>query len=507
MNSQTDSLRSSSHGVRVFSLAKDSLLYGASSAVNRLLGLFIMPVLTRIFSEAEYGAMDALLVVTSSLVLFATMGQDSAVARYFYEVESPDERKKVISEAFLIEIFFCAVVTIPGLIFAYSLAEQIMSVPGYSQHLILCMICVPLTLIVNFTQNLFKWSFARKQFIFMSLGWSIFFVIITLLLVVVFQGGVLAVFYSHVITNLCFMVIGLILCRRHLTWVFPLSYIRPLLRFGFPYMIIALATAFVPVFDRLAISHFLGLDLLGTYAVGSKIALLIMLPVMAFQTAWGPFSFAIYKESNAEETYNHVLRYYTIFICASALALVIVAKPVTILLASAKYASGSVVVLPLVLTVVVESAAWIAGLGIDLSKKTYLSATSYFTGLITTGIALLLLTKPFGLLGVAVAVLVGRIVQAGSYMAFGRYSYHFHFMLRMPLTIIVLTGLLGIIIEAAPFSTLGYHIAFRTLIFVLFCYVVWQTALLPKEKQLILTNVTFRSRGSLVGDLIRKYGL
>jgi O-antigen/teichoic acid export membrane protein len=201
----------------------------------------------------------------------------------------------------------------------------------------------------------------------------------------------------------------------------------PMLSFGWPYMLVAVLMMIVPTIDRYFIINFLSLELMGVYAIGYKLVSLIQLVISGFQTAWGPFSFSIYKEKNACETYNSVLLYFVIVISIMAYLLVALARPLIYVFASAKYLDSAIVLLPLVFSKLVDSVSWITGVGISLSKRTSVNVLCYFIGTATAAILIWALVKPFGIVGVAYGVLGGQVVLTVSRTWFANRLYHLRF--------------------------------------------------------------------------------
>jgi len=72
-------------GQRFKFLTRDLALYGGAAAISKGFALITFPLLARHFSVAEYGVLDYFLVLAGFLATMAIFGQDSAVARFFYE--------------------------------------------------------------------------------------------------------------------------------------------------------------------------------------------------------------------------------------------------------------------------------------------------------------------------------------------------------------------------------------------------------------------------------------
>ena len=99
-------------------LFKDTLLYGVLSAASRIFTIFTVPLITRIFSKAEFGSIDGFNVLSQLFIAIIIMGMDSAVARFFFEYEEEVEKKSVVTKALIFVILLGISITI--LLFIFS---------------------------------------------------------------------------------------------------------------------------------------------------------------------------------------------------------------------------------------------------------------------------------------------------------------------------------------------------------------------------------------------------
>jgi O-antigen/teichoic acid export membrane protein len=393
-------------------LARDSALYGGAAAVRKAFALITFPLLARHFSVADYGTIDYFSVVGALLAVLFIFGQDSSVARFFYEYSGERERRQLISQSLVLQLAGLLAM-LPVLWMAADQLADWMSASADAERLLkLVLLQVPFLLLINFSQNLLKWTFARTQFLLLSLGSTAANLVLLLFGVLVLRIGVAGVFVVYLVVQAAFGLLGLIMIRRWLVVPSSLTYLRQLVPYAVPFGIIGCIAALVPAIERGVVSELLGAHDLGLYAAGTKVALLMTMLVTAFQTAWGPFSLAIYKEADAGETYNWVVRVFVLGICAAVLSLSAVAQPMIHLLASDRYAGAAVVVFPLAMGLAIQATSWITELGITLSKKSYLGLYSYVVFLMGTFIAIHLLVSTFALAGVALGVLVGHVLKA-----------------------------------------------------------------------------------------------
>lgn len=484
--SEIEKLKSASSSGRLKFIAKDTVVYGGAVAVSRMLYVFIIPLLARVLTKDEYGVVDGLTVLSLVFGLIIIFGQDSAVARFFYEADDEETKRNVVTNAFFIQLFFSVFITAGLFFYAEEISTQYLGRPGYSEIFKVMALTVPFASAVQFFQNLLKWVFLRKQFIMMAIGFTISFLLLTLLFVLHYDYGIEGVFYAKFISSVAFSLLGFWYCRKYFTVPKKFKYSTQLMSYGWPFMLIGVFGALVPSVDRYFITDQLGLEVMAVYAIGFRVSSLLKLPVAGFQMAWGPFAFAIYKEDNADETYNNVLRYYTILLVLLGLATCLLAEPIILIFASAKYAESSIVIVPLIFSVIVDSLSWITSIGIGISKKTYHSASGYFIGLLATVGGILLLIEPYGIVGVAFAVLIGRTVLTITLTLLSHKVYPIKFDLVVP-TLIVSLGF-GLSILSQEFTHLGLmeQVSIRFGLFVVFCTIIWFKLMSAGAKKRIL---------------------
>ena len=424
-------------------VVRDSALYGGAAALNKVFTLITFPLLARYFSVADYGIIDFFSVLATMLATFFIFGQDSAVARFFYEYKDEHSRRQLISQSFFLQVIFILAVLPLLWINAENLAGYISSEPVAVKLVKLIVLQVPFILFINFSQNLLKWTFSRVRFLFMSIGSVILNVSLLLVAVSVVGIGIQGVFQVYLAVNACFGVLGVFFVRHWLGIPRNLRFQREMLPFAVPYGIICCIGAFVPAMERSLVNGLVGTQELGIYAAGAKVAMLLMLFIQAFQTAWGPFSLAIYKEADAGHTYSLVLRVSTIGLCVAVLGLSAAAYPVIVLLASSRYAGAAAIVFPLAMGLAIQGTGWITEIGIGLSKKSYLSIYSYAVFLLATGASIYVMAQLFGLPGVAFGVMFGQLAKACVAAWLAQRVYPLPWPFASALTLVCSTLLIG----------------------------------------------------------------
>jgi O-antigen/teichoic acid export membrane protein len=444
MSSSCSIKMSQSISTRIKFLAKDSLLYGGAAAISKALSLITFPLLARYFTVSEFGLIDVFFISITFLSLLFIFGQDSAVARFFYEYTNEADRKNLISQSLIFQLS-SLFLFLPVLWFFAEKAGNLLSKDPVSGTLFkICILQIPFSLVINFSQNLLKWTFSRSRFLIISLGSVIVNVIFILAGILYFKIGVEGVFVASLFSRIIFAMIGLCYVRNWLIIPLNFRFLPELLKYAVPFGIICVAGAFVPVMERSFIDRLLGSQDLGLYAAGSRIVMLLTLFIQAFQTAWGPFSLSIHKEEDACKTYNIVLKIFVVLICSICFFLSGTGEYLILLLASSKYSGASVIVFPLTLGLAVQATGWITEIGISISKKSYLTIYSYIVFVIITFLSLYFLIPIFNLLGVALGSMCGYFAKTICATCLAQRAYRQDWEFRNVSLIIVCAMFLGL---------------------------------------------------------------
>lgn len=470
---------------RIKFLFKDFSIYGVSLLISNILLLITIPILTRIFSKSEFGVIDGITVLKNFIFLFIIMGQDSAIPRFFYETDNENERRQIVSQSLFFVIGLSLFISFFLYINAESIVYWFLKAPEYEKAFKIIVCAMPCIILVRFCQNLLKWTFSRQKYIILSVGSTFLVVSLTFFLVVLIKKDVILVFYAELIGMLLFSIIGFYFCKPFLERPKNIRYLFPLLKFGLPYMCVYMISAIMLSVDRYFISNLITLEALAIYAVGYKIATFLNPPISSFQTAWGPFSYSIYKEDNSSETYNKVFTYYTIFLIFLVLLIIFLGRPLIILFASEKYIDSIIVIVPLVFAVAIESISYFTGLGISLSKKTHYSAIAYMISLITSIAAIKLMIVPFGIIGVAYSILLGKIALTISVTIFAQKNYHLRFDIFKPCCYIALGFFMAIMFQSIMFLTWYYEIGLFFSFMIILIVIVWNKMIPLEDKKLL----------------------
>ena len=387
-------------------LGKDSLIYGVGGILGKGIGLFLLPIYTRIFNPAEYGILELLVVIGSFVGSIVVMGMDAAQSFYFFEQkENGQEAQANVVTAILqwrisygMGILIIAILISPVLnryFFNGQLSWQYFAV-GFTG--IFCF------QIMNQSAEIFRLLYRPVGYIAISLGQTIVSAAVGLLLILGFGYGILGFLWGSLIGALLLAVLGWYRLRVYLQWSkWHLDWWPRLVKFGAPLVPAAVAMYVLNVSDRWFISYFSGAEALGIFAVGAKFAMLIIMAVTVFRQAWWPVAMEVMHRDEGPALYRTMGRLY--LGCGSAAIVLITALSPTLVawFAAPAYASAYPIVGVLAWHSIFYGFYLIGNAGIWKAEKTAWSPLIMgFAALLNIGLNYCLVPR-YGGLGAAIA--------------------------------------------------------------------------------------------------------
>lgn len=322
----------------VRTLAKQTLIYGFGTIVPRFLNYGILAIFyTRFFNKAEYGVVTELYAWMVLLLIILTYGMETGFFRF---AQKQEDYEKVYSTSlislFITSLLFLALVNI--------FIKPVSSALNYSGHHDYIRIFAAIVAIDAFSAIPFARLRKENRPIIFSIIkiMNVIITIIAVLFLLIIAPGLYEkshgwfrtvynpdyrvgyVFVANLIGSgaTLLMLIPFIIKIRpvfdRLIWLRMLSY-------SFPLMIAGLAGSINDTLDKVIMRRVVGedngLEMVGEYGAGYKIAVLMALFIQMFRFAAEPFFFERAKHSNAKEVYAFVMKYFVIIMLIVYLAI------------------------------------------------------------------------------------------------------------------------------------------------------------------------------------------
>ena len=384
---------------------KDSLLYTFANLFTRGIGFILLPIYTRIISKQEYGLFDYLTTVGLLLGVVVTLEITQAIYRFIPEYkEEPLKQIKLASTGFWFSIGMYSLLCVFCFVFSTQLAEILLDDAMFAELVkITSILFLSNAILYNFT-SLMRAKLLSKQVVLVSTLNAIFVASFSLILVVYLKLGLLGLITGQLIGVSLSIFVALIFVKAWVKLVFCFKSLKQMLSFSAPLILSSIGVVLSMFVDRVMLKEFLGAEQLASYAVAIKIASIVTLLMVGFQSALTPLIYANYQK---EETPQKIAKLFHFYLSASVLSLLLLggaAHWLVTIVAGAQYAEAASYVAPLVCAAFFSS-IYLFFPGLSIAKKTSVIAfVNVFVGLLNVVLNYVFIPK-FGALGAAFSTL------------------------------------------------------------------------------------------------------
>jgi len=325
-------------------LASQTAIYGVSSIVGRVLNYLLVPIYTAHFAAAEYGIVTGLYAYVSFLNVVFTYGLETTFFRFANR--SGEDRRELYSRTLSLLLLTSVVFTGLLALLAQPLLALLHLPPGHSAYAVWIALILGLDAVaalpfarLRLENKARKFATIRFLNVLLQVGLNLFFIVLCPAVLrsapgstmVALRPLVQAVYNPDLgvgyvfLSNLAASALTLLLLAHELLdfrfrWL-RLGFLRPLLAYALPLMLMGLAGMVNETLDRLLLPIYLpegfypgisSLGAVGVYGACYKLSIFMSLIIQAFRYAAEPFFFAQSTEKNSPATFALVLKWFTL---------------------------------------------------------------------------------------------------------------------------------------------------------------------------------------------------
>lgn len=397
---------------------RDIRVYGVGLVVGQVISAATTPLFTRQLGPSEFGSLELLTVMATLLGTCALAGTDLAAIRLYYEVDDDDERRSVISTGLYTVIALGLASFGVAALLAPLLADLVAPGGDGTRTIIVGGAWVAVSTVATYSIEILRvqqrgWAFLVSGLLRSALGGAV-----AVILVLTLRDGVTAVYLGLLVGAAIATVFNLVAGRRLIARTGSRTIARRMLTYGLPLVPTGLAGWSMMLVDRLVVAADGSVAEVGHYAVANRIAALMLLAVYGFRAGWSTWSLAEHRRDPRSELEARALALTRLVagVATFGVALATCAREVVIVVGGEQYLAGARCLPYLVIALVLFATIPVTQTGLVICHRTRTMAVHSTVAAVVNAIACLVLVPPYGIVGAAVATVVGFGWQAVGYL-------------------------------------------------------------------------------------------
>ena len=381
--------------------AKRIFGFSMASWINCAISLISTPITTALFLPEELGKINLFISFANILIPFIYLGFDQAYVRFFNEPSGKNTAGSTFKLCLFISTLMSCIVS--GVVLG-EWKYFSSSIIGYDSITIAFCLIIYLfsTMFLRYVNLKARMENNIKMFCIQSVTSTIIIKLSFASVAIVNANAMYAIIARSTLLLLAAIIFSysaLLKCKSEkVDW--SRAAVIDLGKFALPIFPTTFLIMLNTSLAQLMLNRYADYSMIGIYSNAVTIAGIISIVQSGLNTFWTPFVYEYYKEQSKIQKMHHLVAF--IMLCMT-LCLIGFKDLVYFLLVNKKYWTSKSIMAILLISPISDTVSETLGLGIELSKKTYLKLPVYLINILVNVSACYFLIPNYGIFGAALA--------------------------------------------------------------------------------------------------------
>lgn len=385
-------------------LVKNTLIYAIGNIGSKLLTFLLIPVYTKYLTEAEVGYFDIVINTALLLLPMITFQISDGIYRFIIKTEDEKERKKIISNGYMIVIQNIALFTIIYTIIAVTINLE---------NGILIYLYIISNLLYTMKSQVVRALKKTKEFAVAGFIVTLITLVLNILFIVTFnlkvKGLLIAYIIAFLIGNIYLEYKGRIF--KYISFKqADINEKKKLKKFSIPLIPNVISWWIMNLSDRYMITFIINNAANGIYAISNKFSSIIIIVNSFFSLAWQESAIVEYDSKDRDEYYSRMFNTYMKIQLAGAIVLIAFTKIGFKFLVDSKFYLGYRAIPILYVASVFSAFSVFYGTGYQSANDTKGSFQTTIIGAVINILVNIFAIPLWGIEGAAISTLISYLV-------------------------------------------------------------------------------------------------
>lgn len=375
--------------------------------VPKVIGLFLMPIFTRYLSPEDYGIMSYTESIAVFMYAFAILSLNSYLLRNYSEFSSEIEKKKFVGNLF---VFIMSYNIVFILVFSVilSVVFEIMEIQvGFYPYMFLALLTNFFNIFAVIPMALYRIQEKAGKFVGLSLISTLLQITLSLVLIIVFDQGILGRYYGILIVSILFAGVYLNLMRKEVIFNFNYLQLREALKFSLPLVPASISFLLLDISDRLILEQYVSLNEMGIYSIAYILGFAVNVVIVSGYKFFEPVLFKNVQQENFIRIFYDIKNIFLFFVFSMGLLFLLFSQEILYIMATTDFYEAYMLVPIIVVAAVIKGLYMLYGVLIMVKRKTKMLSMAVVLGaLVNIGINIMFIPT-YGIMAAAISTVFG----------------------------------------------------------------------------------------------------
>ena len=392
-------------GSRSSKFVKDIGIYAIGNIGSKIITFLMVPMYTHYVDKSDFGYYDLCFTWCLLLMPFVTLQLRDGAFRFLLDCDNDTRRKRIVT--FVSRTLISTTILSCLITAALALFTNIQYL-GYALGMLLAM---------SFQEvysQVFRGLRNNRAFVTVGILSALGIGLFSIFFVVGLGWGIKGIFLANILARVLALIIveaRVRLITRNTRWsISSREVAHDILRYTLPLLPGSLCWWLTGSSDRLFITHFLGLDVNGVYAVATRFTGIIYTLAVIYYQAWQETAILQYNSPDRDRFFSRMFSSYITLLGLILVGYVFLLKVNYGWMVAEQYHESLNFIYPLGLSAVIFAAAAFFDMGYQCAKDTKRTLPAIVLSAAINVVLNFLFIKPLGVYGVIVTQLVTYLV-------------------------------------------------------------------------------------------------
>ncbi len=392
---------------------RDIGVYAIGNIGSKLITFLMVPLYTYfVHDTGDFGYYDVCLTVCLLLLPFFTLQLRDGAFRFLLDCDDETQRRRIVS--FVARTMASSLLITLLVATVLALFTDIQHL-GYAVGLLIAMS------LQEVYSQVFRGLGNNRAFVMVGILSALGIGVFSVIFVAYLHWGIRGIFLANIIARLLALVLveaKVRLITRHTSWNIRIGKVgRDIIRYTLPLLPGSLCWWLTGSSDRLFVTHFLGLDVNGVYAVAIRFTGIINTLAIIFYQAWQETAILQYHSPDRDRFFSRMFNSYIFLLGIILVGYVFLLKVNYGWLVAPQYHQSLNYIYPLGLSAVLFALSAFFDMGYQCAKDTSRTLPAIVLSAVINVILNFMLIKPLGVYGVI-------LTQVITYTVLFTYRWH-----------------------------------------------------------------------------------
>lgn len=334
----------------------------------------------------------------------------TAIGRFFYDSDSIDERKKLISTGLFLTLFFTIIVAIAAIFAEGIIIDKYIKSNDYLLAYRLSIIWLFLSSLYTYLSVIPRYDKKPKLYVAINIASLLVRVGSTIAYVLYFKWGVTGVIAGHITGSVVSLVLNAVVSWKYIGLHFIWPYAKKIAKFAIPIVPGLLIIGFWNPLSRSLIANHYSMETVGYLGFALRITSLLMIINSAVKLAWNPMLFEEYNKPTFKKNLKQISDSVGIIVYWGIISLTLLSPEIVKYIGTAEYSQSVILIGFLSLQGGLEILRRLRGFGPLLNNKTYILTFNEIVGILV-GMGLIIVLKPLGIAAIGLAFVAPSVIK------------------------------------------------------------------------------------------------